>query len=57
MATNPEHISLTPVLRALVSNGLSDEARLQSLAADPARGKTPLLFYVVEKGAVPAAIW
>ena len=56
MATNPEHISLTPVLRALVSNGLSDEARLQSLAADPARGKTPLLFYVVEKGAVPAAV-
>ncbi len=56
MATNPEHIALTPVLRALVSNGLSDEAQLQSLAADPARGKTPLLFYVVEKGAVPAAV-
>jgi type IV pilus assembly protein PilB len=40
----------------LISNGLSDETQLQSLAADPARGKTPLLFYAVEKGAVPAAV-
>ncbi len=55
MATNPEHVPLTPVLRALISNGLSNEAQLRDLAADPARGKTPLLFYVVEKGAVPAA--
>jgi type IV pilus assembly protein PilB len=39
----------------MVSHGLSDEAQLQYLAADPARGKTPLLFYAVEKGAVPAA--
>ncbi|MHB8850254.1 MAG: type IV-A pilus assembly ATPase PilB [Acidithiobacillus ferriphilus] len=56
MATNPAHITLTPVLRALVSNGLSDEAQLQSLAADPARGKMPLLFYAVERGAVPASV-
>ena len=56
MAKNPEPVSLTPLLRALVSNGLSDETRLQSLAADPARGKTPLLFYAVEKGALAASV-
>ena len=34
--------------------GLSDEVRLQSLAADPSRGATPLLYYAVEKGVVSA---
>lgn len=55
MAANPEQATLTPVLRALVNNGLSDEAQLSALACDPGRGKKPLLFYAVEKGAVSAA--
>ncbi|MDR7928149.1 type IV-A pilus assembly ATPase PilB [Acidithiobacillus thiooxidans] len=54
MAANPEQITLTPVLRALVSNGLGNEAQLLALASDPGRGKKPLLFYAVEKGAVSA---
>ncbi|EGQ63469.1 type IV pilus assembly protein, partial [Acidithiobacillus sp. GGI-221] len=46
---------LTPVLRSMIHSGLCDEARLQNLASDPTRGKTPLLFYAVEKGVIQAS--
>ncbi|MGE4530996.1 MAG: type IV-A pilus assembly ATPase PilB [Acidithiobacillus sp.] len=55
MAANPEQITLTPILRALINNGLGNEVQLVSLANDPARGKKPLIYYAVEKGAVSAA--
>jgi type IV pilus assembly protein PilB len=40
----------------MINVGLCDEARLQGIAADPARGKTPLLFYAVEKGVVSGIV-
>ena len=52
MASSP--ITLTPILRFLVSSHLCNEAQLQSLSTDPARGKMSLLFYAVEKGVVSA---
>lgn len=55
MAANPEQINLTPILRALINNGLGNETQLVSLANDPARGKKPLIYYAVEKGAVSAS--
>ncbi len=57
MATNPESTALTPLLRALVANGLGEEALLRSTAENAARSKKPLIFSLVEHGAVqPAAL-
>jgi len=57
MATNPESTALTPLLRALVANGLGEETVLRSTAENAARSKKPLIFSLVEHGAVqPAAL-
>jgi type IV pilus assembly protein PilB len=56
MASFYEPVTLTPVLQSLVTHGLSDEAHLRSLATDPTRGKTPLLFYAVEKRVVSGMV-
>ncbi|MGC9127445.1 MAG: ATPase, T2SS/T4P/T4SS family, partial [Acidithiobacillus sp.] len=54
MALSPDTLTLNPMLRALAAQGLGDEAILRELAGDPKRGNRPLLFHLVDKGAVKA---
>ncbi|MEY2341782.1 type IV-A pilus assembly ATPase PilB [Acidithiobacillus sp. IBUN Pt1247-S3] len=55
MAANPETATLTPLLRGIVGAGLVDENSLRALLNDPARGKQPLLPFLVGKKAFSAA--
>ncbi|AEK59505.1 MULTISPECIES: type IV-A pilus assembly ATPase PilB [Acidithiobacillus] len=55
MALSPDTLTLNPMLRALAAQGLGDEATLRELANDPKRGNRPLLFHLVDKGAVKAS--
>ncbi len=54
MAVTSELATLTPLLRGIVGSGLVEENTLRSLLSDPARGKRPLLAFLVEKKAFPA---
>ncbi len=54
MAVTSELATLTPLLRGIVGSGLVEENTLRSLLSDPARGKRPLLAFLVEKKAFSA---